>query len=1262
MPVKRIYVTKRVGYRAESDNLLNSLREDLGQTALENVLILNRYDVEGLTEAELQPALSTVFAEPMADELYLEKYPESFDEYASCVFAVEYLPGQYDQRSDSAEQCVKVVTGAKNVKIVCAKVYILFGKITKSDTDKIKKYVINEIDQREASAEKPDSLEMTCGIIPEVPVLTGFIKKTEKELAEFLKDMVLAMSIDDLKFAQNYFKNDEKRDPTETEIKLLDTYWSDHCRHTTFNTIINDIQIQKGSYKELFDEAVKIYDDMRSGSGVAESKSKTLMDMAVSGARYFRKTGVLNNVEVSEENNACSIEIDVKTTDGTEKWLLQFKNETHNHPTEIEPFGGAATCLGGAIRDPLSGRAYVYHAMRITGSGDPRTPIEKTIPGKLSQRKITRDAAAGFSSYGNQIGLATGYVGEYYHEGFTAKRMETGAVIGAVPKDWVRRETPKVGDIIILLGGRTGRDGIGGATGSSKEHNVASLALCGAEVQKGNAPEEHKILRLFRRKEATRLIKKCNDFGAGGVAVAIGELADGLLIDLNAVPKKYDGLTGTEIAIAESQERMAVVVEEKDVENFMKFCRLENLEATKVAKVTASEKLQMTHNGRFIVDIARTFLDSAGASRFAKVSVENPSDDNFLNSAKFKGDTFEERASSVLSDLNVCSNKGLTERFDSTVGAGSVMTPFGGIYGDTPCEYMAAKIPVMGKDTTTVSVMACGYDPDICSWSPYHGALYAVISSAAKTVAAGAKLKDIRLSFQEYFERLDEDPVKWGKPFAALLGSLKAQKELGIGAIGGKDSMSGTFKDKSTGKVINVPPTLLSFAVAPSDIERVITQEFKKGGDTVYLIKTDIDESGMINFESFKENISTVEKLIEQKNIEAIYTVKSGGVMEAICKMAFGNRIGVAVCSEISLDELSRPYYGSFIIETKSGCNFQNIDNLEKIGVTLSFGVFKYKLETVELDTLKNYWTEPLEKIFPSQTYESTEIIIPQDFAGTSKLVKAKIEIKPRVAILALPGINCEYDTKRAFELAGSFETDPFVFCNANTQEALESCENFAKIINNAQILAVPGGFSAGDEPEGSGKFFVSVFKHKKVREAIDNLINKRDGLVIGICNGFQAILKTGLLTYGYVQDLDENDATLTFNKIGRHVSQMVRTRVASVNSPWMALRKIGEIDIVPVSHGEGRFVASKELMEKYFQNGQILFQYVDITGNITMESPFNPNGSEMAVEGICSPCGRVLGKMAHGERLGNGIHINNAYGNMEQHLFEAGVRYFTGK
>lgn len=999
--------------------------------------------------------------------------------------------------------------------------------------------------------------------------------------------------------------------------------------------------------KEIYGESIK-------------NKPVSLMDMAVIGAKDAKRKGLLNNLEESEENNACSIEIDVNIDGRKEPWLLQFKNETHNHPTEIEPFGGAATCVGGAIRDPLSGRAYVYQSMRITGGADPRMPVDDYLKGKkLPQRKIVQDAAKGFSSYGNQIGLTTGYVQEFYHNGFTAKRLETGAVIGACPKKAVRRESPSVNDLIILLGGRTGRDGVGGATGSSKEHDASSIEICGAEVQKGNAPEEHKIQRLFRKENVSAMIKKCNDFGAGGVAVAIGELADGLEIDLNKVPKKYEGLTGTETALSESQERMAVVIDAADLESFINECRKENLEATLVAKVTDSKRLKMVHDGKIIVDISREFLDSAGVARYQKAYISSPEKTNYIENKKCG--SFKELVENTLSDLNVCSQKGLVEMFDSTIGASSVVTPFGGKTGNTPAQSMVAKIPVQSGDTTTVSIMASGYNPFIMEWSPFHGAYFAVVESVAKIASAGGRLEDIRLSFQEYFERLMQDEKRWGKPAAALLGALKVQYDLGLAAIGGKDSMSGTFKDSDTGREINVPPTLISFAAAPADLSNIVTNQIELDGGNVYLLKTPLSSDDLLDIKAFKENLKTLEKLIADKVVKTVHTVTNGGVIEALVKMAFGNMAGLNI-KNISLNELSFPFYGSFLIQTKKSYDIKGINNITEIAELNHNQELSYNNEKVSLADALVLWQSPLEHIFPSKVSGESIIIKPQDYLQRSSLKKAKVIIKPQVTVLALPGTNCEYDTKRIFEHAGSRTVEPFIFRNMCVEDAYLSCNEFAELVNKSQILVLPGGFSAGDEPEGSGKFYVSVLKNDKVRKAVDDLINKRDGLIIGICNGFQALIKTGILTYGHICDLSEEDATLSFNTIGRHVSQMVHTRVTSLNSPWMNLRNIGEIDIVPVSHGEGRFTAPQKLIDKLFENGQVLFQYTDLAGNITMDSPYNPNGSVMAIEGICSPCGRALGKMGHSERFGNGVHINNNYGNMNQRLFEAGVKYFTGE
>ena len=1258
MAVRRIYVTKRKEHAVEAGKLLNILKDDENISCISNLLILNRYDIEGLTDAQLNMTINTVFAEPMVDDIYMDTYYFSNNKY----FSIEYLPGQYDQRADSAEQCIKVITGADNVRVRCAKTYVLSGSISDTDLSQIISVMVNTIDQRIAGENIPDTLALHILEPEKIKVIDNFINLDEKGLQETISSMGLAMNIDDIKFSQDYFKNQEKRNPTETELKLLDTYWSDHCRHTTFNTILENIDIEEGKYCQLFKETLDMYYNLRNEiyNEKISSKPVCLMDMAVIGARDAKRKGLLNNLEESEENNACSIEIDVNVNNNKEKWLLQFKNETHNHPTEIEPFGGAATCVGGAIRDPLSGRAYVYQSMRITGAADPREPMEDFLKGKkLSQRKIVQDAAKGFSSYGNQIGLTTGYVQEFYHDGFTAKRLETGAVIGACPKNAVTRLSPEPDDVVILIGGRTGRDGVGGATGSSKEHDASSIEICGAEVQKGNAPEEHKIQRLFRKENVSKIIKKCNDFGAGGVGVAIGELAAGLEIDLNKVPKKYEGLTGTEIALSESQERMAVVVNKEDVDTFISECKKENLEATIVAKVTNTNRLQMMHDGKLIVDISRDFLDSAGASRSESAFVSNPQKTTYIEHKKYNN--FKNMVENTLSDLNICSQKGLVEMFDSTIGASSVITPFGGKTGNTPAQSMIAKIPVLKGDTTTVSIMASGYNPYIMEWSPYHGAYYAVIESVSKIAAAGGKLEDIRLSFQEYFERLSHDKTRWGKPVAALLGALKAQTDLGLAAIGGKDSMSGTFKDSETGRKINVPPTLISFAVAPSDLSHITTNQIEHDGGNIYLLKTSILDNDLIDINSFKENLQTLSKLISDKVVKAVYTVTNGGVIEALSKMAFGNMVGLNI-KNIELHDLTFPYYASFIIQAKKGYNISGVNNITEIAEINSSDMFSYNGENIKLLEMLSLWQKPLEHIFPSCVQSEENIIHPHDFNGRTSLKCANIKVQPSVAVLALPGTNCEYDTKRIFETAGSKEIKPFIFRNLTTEDAVNSCNEFADIINKSQILVLPGGFSAGDEPEGSGKFYVSVLKHAKVRQAVDDLINKRDGLIIGICNGFQALIKTGILTYGHICDLTSEDATLSFNKIGRHVSQMVRTRVTSVNSPWMNFRQVGEIDIVPVSHGEGRFTAPKPLIDKLFNNGQILFQYVDLDGNITMQSPFNPNGSDMAIEGMCSPCGRALGKMGHSERFGNGVHMNNQYGNMDQRLFESGVKYFTGE
>ena len=942
-----------------------------------------------------------------------------------------------------------------------------------------------------------------------------------------------------------------------------------------------------------------------------------------------------------------------------------FKNETHNHPTEIEPFGGAATCLGGAIRDPLSGRAYVYQAMRISGAGDPRTPLEKTLTGKLPQRKITKEAARGFSSYGNQIGLATGYVQEHYHPGFVAKRMEVGAVVGAAPRAHVRRESPDPGDVIILVGGRTGRDGIGGATGSSKEHDVCSIDTCGAEVQKGNAPEEHKIQRLFRKPEVSSIIKKCNDFGAGGVSVAIGELAPGLEVDLHLVPRKYEGLNSTEVSISESQERMAVLLAPEDKQKFMAECAKENLEATEVARVMPEPRLILRDKDQVVMNVSAEFLDSAGAPRAQEILITSPQAKNTYFKPRFEKGTLREAAMQTLSDLNICSQKGLVEMFDSTVGAGSVFTPYGGKYAATLVEAMVAKIPVQGKETSTVSVMSSGFNPWLAEWSPFHGGLYAVVEAVTRAVATGARMQDIRLSLQEYFERIGDDPEKWGKPAAALLGALLAQKQLGLGAIGGKDSMSGTFRDEATGEVLNVPPTLITFAASPANIVDVVSPEFKRMDSTIYLLRMPQRNDYTPDWDEYKRNMKTLNQLISRGKVFAAHSVRSGGILEAIAKMGFGNMIGATLSDKLSIADLTTPLYGSVVIEAFLGADLNGLPKIEELGSTNNTASLNWKDEQIKLSELFPVWEEPLESTFPTQAMpaakpEGKTNLEPQDWSDRNDIRPRKSVAKPRVAILALPGTNCEYDTKRAFELAGSAPVDPFIFCNQTALEAQESCKTFAKLVQNSQILVLPGGFSAGDEPEGSGKFFVSVFKNEYVREAVEDLIYNRDGLVLGICNGFQALIKTGLLPFGHIQTLDKEAPTLSYNNIGRHISQIVRTRICSVKSPWLALHNVGDIHMMAMSHGEGRFTAPEETLKKLFAAGQVAFQYVDIEGRISLETPFNPNGSDYAIEGICSPDGRILGKMGHTERAGRGLLINNDYSSFDQKLFKGGVVYFS--
>ena len=1240
--VFRIYVKKREEFAVEAKEVLENLKVQLKLENLENIDIINRYDVEGISEEVLITGISTILSEPMVDDVYVEDYPSK-----GTVFAIEFLPGQYDQRADACEQCFSILTGANDVKVKCAKVYDVTGNITASDLERIQNFLINPVDQRLASLGKPESLKDASTDIPLVPTIEGFIHYSDDELKEYIKANGMAMNFDDLKISQDYFRDEEHRNPTETELKVLDTYWSDHCRHTTFATIIDDIEIENGTFKEILEKDIENYRTSRHlVYGVDTKRPLTLMDLATISMKELRKQGYLEDLEVSKEINACSVELTVHTSEGDENWLLMFKNETHNHPTEIEPFGGAATCLGGAIRDPLSGRAYVYQSMRITGSGDPRTPLDKTLNGKLPQRKITREAAHGFSSYGNQIGLTTGYVHEVYDEGYVAKRMELGAVVAAAPKEQVKRLEPEKGQIVLLIGGRTGRDGIGGATGSSKSHELKTTTTAGAEVQKGNPVEERKIQRLFRNPEVSRKIVRCNDFGAGGVCVAVGELADGLDINLDAVLKKYEGLTGTELAISESQERMAIVINECDEKDIVEVCHNENLEVVKVATVTDNDRLVMHYLGQTIVDIDRHFLDKNGAKRHQNVYVSLPDFDKnvFENEVK---DNFKDTSLDILSGLSVCSQKGLVERFDSSIGNATVLSPYGGKTLRTETEGMCALIPVLGKETTTCSMMAYGYNPKISRWSPYHGAIYAVVESLAKIVAMGGNYHTVRFSFQEFFEKLLTDPKRWGKPFSALLGAYRAQSELKLASIGGKDSMSGSFED------LDVPPTLVSFAITGGDVKDVITPELKAGGHKLYEFVLPKDEFGIFDFKKLQEIYDDIMKLNEEKKIYSAYTVKDCGILEAVYKMAFGNNIGVKLNEELSLKELTAKNYGNIIVEVDELNNA-----FARLIATLDeSGNVTYKDEVVSLEEAYKAHTNTLEEIFPTSKKAVTDEIRVGNCTERGLTHASKTYDEVRVTIPVFPGTNCEYDSKRAFEKAGA-TVEIVLIRNKTAQDIEKSIDELEAAIRRSQIVMLPGGFSAGDEPEGSGKFIATVLRNAKLKAAIDDLLDNREGLMIGICNGFQALIKLGLLPDGHIKDMSDDDATLTFNTIGRHLSQMVDTRIASVKSPWLANVNVGDIHTIPISHGEGRFVAPKHVLDELFDNGQVITQYVNPNGEVTMESPYNPNGSMMAIEGIVSKDGRVLGKMAHSERQGDN-RFKNIYGEMDQLIFEAGVKYF---
>ena len=1245
--VRCIFVEKKKGYDLEGKSLLEDFRNNLGICSLESVRIINKYTLGEVKEEYYKRALNTIFCDRTVENLYENNFNIRKNEIA---FGVEYLPGQYDQRADSASECYSILTSGEKVEVKWTKIIALQGNLSNVEVDRIKNYYINPVDSREVNI---DNLELSSKL-PEpkdVEILNGFINKNNEEIEELHKEMGLAMSIEDIKLIRNYFYT-EKRDPSITEIKVIDTYWSDHCRHTTFSTAIESIVIEEGTYSNPIVKSYNAYLKSREFVYGETDRDKTLMDIAVITMKEMRKRGLLDDLDVSDEINACSIKVNIETDKGNEDYLVMFKNETHNHPTEIEPFGGAATCLGGAIRDPLSGRTYVYQAMRVTGSADPTVSIEKTLKGKLPQRTITLGAAHGYSSYGNQIGLATGQVSEIYHPNYVAKRMEVGAVIAAAPSENVVREEPKAGDIVILLGGRTGRDGLGGATGSSKEHTEESINECGAEVQKGNAPTERKIQRLFRNKEVTKMIKRCNDFGAGGVSVAIGELTRGLDIDLDKVPKKYEGLDGTEIAISESQERMAVVISKEDEEKFIELAKEENLEAVKVAVVTDSERLKMFWRGKNIVDLKREFLDTNGARQTTNVKVEAPKKYPFEVKEELN---VKEEWINILRKLNVSSQQGLVERFDATIGSGTVLMPFGGKYQKTPSEGMAAKIPVLNGESKDATLMTFGFNPEMGMWSPYHMAYYSVIEAITKLSAMGGNYKKARLTLQEYFERLGKSESKWGKPFAALLGAYQAQMDLGIPAIGGKDSMSGTFGE------IDVPPSLVAFAVDVEKAENIISPEFKNTNSKLVLLIADKNDDMTLKVDKFKENLDRLHNLILDKKVIAASTIKFGGLVEAITKMTLGNRIGVEI-EGLNKDELFGLNYGSLVLEVKAeveiekefkGCAYKVIGKTIKDGAII---FNKYDIN-FEIKVLGEILEEKLSNVFKIKTEKKKEEI-KVDLFETKEIKKPTIKIaKPKVFIPVFPGTNCEYDSARAFRNAGA-EVSELVLNNMSKELLNESILNIEKSIRESQIIMLPGGFSAGDEPDGSGKFIANVFRNERIKDAVMDLLNNRDGLMLGICNGFQALIKLGLVPYGEIVDIEEGMATLTYNEINRHMSSIVRTRITSNKSPWFSGVNIGDIHSVAISHGEGRFVAPKEVLDKLEKNGQIATQYVDLNGNISMDMPYNPNGSILAIEGITSPDGRVLGKMGHSERIGNNLY-KNIPGNFDQKIFESGVKYY---
>ena len=1253
MSVRRIFVEKREAFAVKAKELREEIVNYLGIQTITGVRVLIRYDIENVSDAVYQEALATIFSEPPMDDVYEESFETA---EGDLVFTVEYLPGQFGQRADSAEQCVKLLSEEEEPVIRSATTYVVSGSLTEEEKAAVKSLCINPVDSRENNNPKPETLVTVFEQPEDVKVFESFMDMPEAELKELYSSLNLAMTFKDFLHIQNYFKNEEKRDPSVTEIRVLDTYWSDHCRHTTFQTELKDVEFTKGDYNEPIENTYRQYlADREEVYAGRSDKYVCLMDLALMAMKKLRKEGKLQDMEVSEEINACSIVVPVVIDGQEEEWLVNFKNETHNHPTEIEPFGGAATCLGGAIRDPLSGRTYVYQAMRVTGAADPTRPMSETMHGKLPQRQIVTDAAHGYSSYGNQIGLATGYVKELYHPNYAAKRMEIGAVMAAAPRKNVIRETSDPGDVIILMGGRTGRDGIGGATGSSKVHTEESIEVCGAEVQKGNPPTERKLQRLFRRPEVSRLIKKCNDFGAGGVSVAIGELAAGLEIDLDKVPKKYAGLDGTEIAISESQERMAVVVDKKDVDQMMDYVAEENLEAVPVAVVTESPRLVMHWRGRTIVDISRAFLDTNGAHQEAAVTVEIPAKEGNLFERKEIGDV-KEQWLKLLSSLNVCSQKGLVEMFDASIGAGSTYMPYGGRYQLTETQAMIAKLPVLKGKCDAVTMMSYGFDPYLSSWSPYHGAVYAVLDSVAKIVANGGDFRKIRFTFQEYFKRMTEDRTRWGAPFCALLGAYSAQMGFGLPSIGGKDSMSGTFNDETHGE-INVPPTLVSFAVDVSDKQHVVTPEFKKAGSKIVVLKIARDAYDLPVYSQVMDSYKKLYKDMEAGNVISAYAVEAGGIAEAVSKMAFGNKLGVKIEHSVDPRDFFVPAWGDMVCEVPDG-------KLGSLGITYTVigevtdkAAFEYGSVSISMDEALNAWTKTLEDVFPTES-KVDQKPVRTELYNTDKVYVCKHKVaQPTVFIPVFPGTNCEYDSTKAFERAGA-NVITKIFRNRDAADIRDSVEVYRKAIAQSQIVMFPGGFSGGDEPDGSAKFFATTFRNAVLKEELEKLVNERDGLILGVCNGFQALIKLGLLPEGRITELKKDSPTLAMNTIGRHISKMVNLKVVSNKSPWLREAELGGIYVNPISHGEGRFVASEEWLDKLYANGQVATQYADAEGNPTMDEMWNPNGSAMAIEGITSEDGRIYGKMGHSERIGDGVFMN-IYGDKDIKIFESGVKYF---